>query len=100
MEAYPNVVPRKDAEFSLWGEDPPDSDSLRSHIYKLRCKVDKGVSLIIMLGLYGWAQYGIARVTEDEVINNILRNEAEDYFKRYTADRNAQLPQMLNLQAF
>ncbi|GKT13860.1 hypothetical protein ADUPG1_004000, partial [Aduncisulcus paluster] len=29
MEAYPNVVPRKDAEFSLWGEDPPDSDSLR-----------------------------------------------------------------------
>ena len=71
-------------------------------INSLRFKaiVSYSVSLVIMLGLYGWAQYGIARVTEDEVINNILRNEAEDYFKRYAADRNAQLPQMLNLQAF
>ena len=53
MEAYPNVLPRKDAEFSLWGEDPPDSDSLRSHIYKLRCKVDKGFSYPMIETVYG-----------------------------------------------
>jgi len=41
MEAAPNVVARKDLENSLWGDMPPGSDVLRSHMYTLRKKIDK-----------------------------------------------------------
>ena len=41
MQAYPNVVSRKDLEHALWGDAPPGSDALRSHIYALRRAVDK-----------------------------------------------------------
>ena len=41
MEASPNVVSRNDLEHHLWGDMPPGSDVLRSHIYALRKKVDK-----------------------------------------------------------
>ncbi len=40
----PQVVPREDLEHHVWGDDLPDSDSLRSHIYKLRNKIDKPYS--------------------------------------------------------
>ena len=40
----PNVVTRQQIEFELWGDTVPDSDSLRSHIYKLRQKIDKPFS--------------------------------------------------------
>ncbi len=41
MEAYPNVVPRQELEHVLWGDMPPGSDALRSHIYTLRHVIDK-----------------------------------------------------------
>lgn len=41
MEAFPNVVSRKEMENSLWGDMPPGSDVLRSHLYMLRKKIDK-----------------------------------------------------------
>lgn len=41
MEASPNVVSRKEMETGLWGDMPPGSDVLRSHIYMLRKKIDK-----------------------------------------------------------
>jgi len=41
MEASPNVVTRQEMENSLWGDMPPGSDVLRSHIYTLRKKIDK-----------------------------------------------------------
>ena len=41
MESAPNVVSRKDLENSLWGDMPPGSDVLRSHMYTLRKKIDK-----------------------------------------------------------
>lgn len=40
MRASPKAVPRERLERALWGDDPPDSDSLRSHIYALRKAVD------------------------------------------------------------
>lgn len=40
MRASPKAVSRERLERALWGEDPPDSDSLRSHIYALRKAVD------------------------------------------------------------
>lgn len=37
----PGVVRRTDLEQALWGGEPPDSDSLRSHIHQLRQAIDK-----------------------------------------------------------
>ena len=41
MEASPNVVSRSELEMEVWGEEMPDSDSLRVHIHTLRSSIDK-----------------------------------------------------------
>jgi len=41
MEASPNVVSRAELELEVWGEEMPDSDSLRVHIHSLRGAIDK-----------------------------------------------------------
>lgn len=41
MEAAPAVVTRSDMETRVWGEELPDSDSLRVHIHSLRQVIDK-----------------------------------------------------------
>lgn len=40
MQASPAAVSRERLEHALWGDDPPDKDMLRSHIYELRRSVD------------------------------------------------------------
>ena len=40
MQASPEVVTRDRLENALWGDNPPDGDMLRSHIYELRRVVD------------------------------------------------------------
>lgn len=40
MRASPAVVARERLEAALWGDDPPDGDMLRSHVYELRRAVD------------------------------------------------------------
>ena len=37
----PKVVTRASLEKELWGDEPPDSDTLRSHIYNLRRIIDR-----------------------------------------------------------
>lgn len=41
MEASPWVVSREELEMRVWGEQLPDSDSLRVHIHSLRNVIDK-----------------------------------------------------------
>ena len=41
MRESPSIVSRDSIENELWGEEPPDSDALRSHIYTLRKAVDR-----------------------------------------------------------
>lgn len=41
MEASPRVVSRHELEVRVWGEELPDSDSLRVHIHSLRNAIDK-----------------------------------------------------------
>ena len=41
MQKSPALVPREMLENELWGDTPPDSDSLRSHIHALRQQIDK-----------------------------------------------------------
>ncbi|MBX3725566.1 MAG: response regulator transcription factor [Xanthomonadales bacterium] len=42
MRASPDVVARARLEETLWGDSPPDTDLLRSHMYELRRVVDAG----------------------------------------------------------
>ena len=41
MRRSPALVSRQELEHIIWQDELPDSDSLRSHIYKLRKKIDK-----------------------------------------------------------
>ncbi|MDF1583852.1 MAG: response regulator transcription factor [Methyloprofundus sp.] len=41
MRESPSLVTREQLEKELWGDLTPDSDTLRSHIYKLRKAIDK-----------------------------------------------------------
>ncbi|MCU0636677.1 MAG: response regulator transcription factor [Gemmatimonadaceae bacterium] len=40
-EAWPRAVTRSELSRRLWGDDPPESDPLRSHLYGLRQVLDK-----------------------------------------------------------
>ncbi len=41
MQRSPDVVSRSALESVVWGDDPPDSDALRVHIYTLRNAIDR-----------------------------------------------------------
>lgn len=41
MQKSPAVATREALESALWGDAPPDSDSLRSHVHTLRQLIDK-----------------------------------------------------------
>jgi DNA-binding response OmpR family regulator len=41
MHESPRVVKREEIEREVWGEHPPDSDALRTHMHLLRSAVDK-----------------------------------------------------------
>jgi DNA-binding response OmpR family regulator len=40
-EAWPRAVTRSELVRRLWGDDPPESDPLRTHLYTLRQTLDK-----------------------------------------------------------
>ena len=41
MRQSPKVVTKQELMMELWGDEEPESDALRSHIYNLRKMVDK-----------------------------------------------------------
>lgn len=41
MRQAPKVVGRDELERAVWGDNPPDSDALRSHLHQLRTIIDK-----------------------------------------------------------
>lgn len=56
MRASPNVVTRTALMDALWGDSPPGSDVLRSHVYALRRAVDRpfAVPLLHTVQGSGW----------------------------------------------
>ncbi|HET6473577.1 MAG TPA: response regulator transcription factor [Pseudomonadales bacterium] len=42
MREAPAIVNRESIERALWGDEVPDSDALRSHLYSLRRAIDRG----------------------------------------------------------
>jgi DNA-binding response OmpR family regulator len=41
LRASPRVLGREEMEHAIWGDSPPDSDALRSHLHLLRAAIDK-----------------------------------------------------------
>ena len=48
MRASPSAVARGELEYALWGDQPPDGDLLRSHVYELRRVVDGPFALKLL----------------------------------------------------
>ncbi|MBW2515465.1 MAG: response regulator transcription factor [Deltaproteobacteria bacterium] len=64
LKAHPNVVTRKELEQALWGDEPPDSDALRSHIYTLRSAIDRPFKHALLETVHG---VGYRLVEPDEI---------------------------------
>lgn len=61
MQRSPAVVRRDSLEEALWGDNCPDSDSLRSHIHQLRQVIDKPFPIALL-----HTQHGVGyRLAED-----------------------------------
>jgi DNA-binding response OmpR family regulator len=53
MQKSPAVVRREVLEEAVWGDDPPDSDALRSHIHALRQQIDKPFGSVLLHTVHG-----------------------------------------------
>lgn len=53
MRASPNVVSRARLLTKLWGDEPPGSDVLRSHIYALRRAIDRPFPTALIHTVHG-----------------------------------------------
>ena len=63
MQKSPAVVRREVLEEALWGDDCPDSDSLRSHIHQLRQVLDKPFNTELLHTQHG-VGYRLAEKTD------------------------------------
>ncbi len=52
-QSYPAVISRTDIMRKVWGDDLPDSDVLRSHIYTLRNALDKPFQKPLLKTVHG-----------------------------------------------
>lgn len=53
MRVAPNLLTRQALEREVWGDNPPDSDALRTHIHALRQALDKPFSQPMLLTVPG-----------------------------------------------
>ncbi|MCY1395232.1 Response regulator MprA [compost metagenome] len=53
MQKSPHVVRRDVLEEAVWGDDCPDSDSLRSHVHQLRQVIDKPFATPLLHTVHG-----------------------------------------------
>ena len=54
MRAAPGLVSRRDVEYALWGDDPPESEAaLRGHIHALRAALDQGAEVKLLHTVHG-----------------------------------------------
>lgn len=65
MRKSPAVVRREVLEEAIWGEDFPDSDSLRSHIHQLRQALDKPFDKPLLHTIHG-VGYRLAELSEQD----------------------------------
>lgn len=53
MRASPRVLSRQEIERALWGDIPPDSDALRTHVHALRAAIDKKCPVKLLRTVHG-----------------------------------------------
>lgn len=53
MQKHPAVISRQDIIDTVWKDDEPSSDALRSHIYALRQALDDGFSYSVLITVHG-----------------------------------------------
>lgn len=53
IKASPHVVSKEAIETAIWGNDIPDSDALRTHMYRLRNLIDKPFSTPVIVTVHG-----------------------------------------------
>jgi len=66
MRNSPNIVHRRDIEYLLWGDEPPDSNPLRSHMYEIRNVVDKPFEFSMLRTVRG---VGFKLVAEETAVD-------------------------------
>lgn len=54
MRQAPDLVTRQTLEFEIWGENPPDSDALRTHLHTLRQAIDKPFAVPMLRTVQGF----------------------------------------------
>ena len=64
MKASPRVISKRALERKVWGDIPPDSDALRSHLYNLRKVMDKPFENQLLHNVPGMG-YRLAELDED-----------------------------------
>jgi DNA-binding response OmpR family regulator len=52
-QAWPRIVTRSELVRSVWGDEPPESDPLRSHLYLLRQVLDKPFAAPMLKTVHG-----------------------------------------------
>lgn len=53
MRRSPGVVSREQIEREVWGDNPPDSDTLRAHLHVLRNAIDRGFDVSLLRTVRG-----------------------------------------------
>jgi len=64
IRAAPNVVSRRELEYLLWGDEPPPSNPLRSHLSEIRKEMDKPFRFPMLRTVHGVGY--CLRMSEDE----------------------------------
>lgn len=64
MRQSPRVVPRREIERRVWGNERPDSDALRTHMHTLRNAIDKPFPVHLLRTVHGM---GYQLVVPDEI---------------------------------
>lgn len=53
VRAAPDVVKKQELEYLLWGEHPPESGALRTHVHDLRQQLDKNFTPVLIETVHG-----------------------------------------------
>ncbi|MEJ2622636.1 MAG: response regulator transcription factor [Candidatus Thiodiazotropha sp.] len=53
MRRSPGVVGKEEIAREIWGDDPPDSDTLRAHLHSLRSAIDKDLAVQLVQTVRG-----------------------------------------------